>query len=76
MAGANTSERKTSTGSGKFSFTTTKNNPQEAGPSRTNNNLSGGDRDMGDRRRSYRVLNHKDTGIATQGDNLGKGGNN
>lgn len=74
--GANTSERKTSTGSGEFQFTTSKNNPQELGRSRTNNTLSGSDRDMGDRRRSYRVLNSKSLGVQSQGDNLGKGGTN
>jgi len=76
MAGANTSERKTSTGAGPIDFTTSKNNKQELGPSRTNNSLSGGDRDMGDRRRSYRTMNHRSSGVVTQGDNLGKGGNN
>lgn len=74
--GANTAERKTSTGSGEFQLTTSKNNPQELGRSKTNNTLSGGDRDIGDRRRSYKFLNHKDSGIVTQGDNLGKGGTN
>lgn len=74
--GANTSERKTPTHSGGVDFTTSKNNKEELGPSRTNNSLSGGDRDIGDRKRSYRFLNHKQSGVGTQGDNLGKGGNN
>jgi hypothetical protein len=57
-------------------FTTSNNNPQELGPFKSNSSLSGGDRDIGDRNRGYRTLNHKSSGISVQEGQLGKGGNN
>jgi len=62
----NTQETKPRDASGKFTFTATKNNPANAGPYKTNDSLSGGDRDMGDRNRGYRTLDHKHSGIKCQ----------